>query len=72
MLPCYVFAFRFDDLQLWALGSQARTAGYVLVALTATVAIAAIGRRQSRAETVTFDAPDDHAVTQLKLSEASL
>ena len=37
-----------------------------------TVVIAAMSRRQSRAETVTFDAPDDHAVTQLKLSEAGL
>ena len=35
----YVFAFRLDDLQLWALGSLSRTMGYVVVALTATVAI---------------------------------
>jgi hypothetical protein len=30
------------------------------------------GRRCARAEAATFDAPDEHAVTQLKLSEASL
>jgi hypothetical protein len=68
----YLFAFRFDDLQVWALGSPARSAGYVLVALSAAVLIALLGRRQSRASPATFDAPDDHAVTQLKLSEASL
>lgn len=68
----YVFAFRFDDLQLWALGTPLRTAGYVLAALTITVLIAVAGRRRARAEAATFDAPDEHAVTQLKLSEASL
>ncbi len=68
----YVFAFRFDDLQLWALGTPLRATGYVLAALTITVFLAVAGRRRARAETATFDAPDEHAVTQLKLSEASL
>jgi hypothetical protein len=68
----YLFAFRFDGLQLWALGSPERTTGYVMVAVTAAAVIALTGRRQTRAASAMFDAPDDHAVTQLKLSEASL
>jgi hypothetical protein len=67
----YLFAFRFDGLQLWAVSRPSRAAAYVLVALAITVAVAVSGRRRSRAETASFDAPDDHAVTQLRLSEAS-
>lgn len=67
----YLFAFRFDGLQLWAVSAPAHTAAYVLIALALTAAVSVSGRRQSRAETASFDAPDDHAVTQLKLSEAS-
>ena len=68
----YFVAFRFDGLQLWVLATPSRTAGYVVTHLLVAVIVAVTGRRRSRTELATFDAPDDHAVTQLKLSEASL
>ncbi|WP_291984500.1 hypothetical protein [Luteitalea sp.] len=68
----YFVAFRFDGLQLWALATPSRAAAYVVSLLLAAVFVAVTGRHRSRSELATFDAPDDHAVTQLKLSEASL
>ncbi len=68
----YLVAFRFDGLPLWVLARTTRTAGYVVALLLSAAVVAVAGRRRSRTELATFDAPDDHAVTQLKLSEASL
>lgn len=68
----YALAFRFDRLQFWALSTAQRTLGYVAVMVAIAVVVGMSRRRRSRNEMATFDAPDDHAVTQLKLSEASV
>ena len=66
----HVYAFRLDDLQLWALASPGGPAWYVAVMTMATVAAVWAGRRWYGRPVTTFDAPSDHAV-RLHLSEAS-
>jgi len=66
-----LFAFRLSAVHAWALKEPGRVAGYVLAAVAVSAALAVAGRRVAGRTPATFDAPEDHAVTQMKLSEAS-
>ena len=68
--PLHVYAFRLDDLQLWALASPNGPVWYVGVMMAATLVASGAGRWWYGRPATTFDAPSDHAV-RLHLSEAS-
>jgi hypothetical protein len=66
----HVYAFRLDDLQLWALASPSGPVWYVGVMMATTLLASGAGRWWYGRPPTTFDAPSDHAVG-LHLSEAS-
>lgn len=65
-----LFAFQLDDLQLLALANERGVAIYLSFAALLTLAAWQYGRLRQGPPTVSFDAPEDVAVTQIRLSEA--
>jgi hypothetical protein len=64
-------AFRLSTVHAWALTDPVRVTGYVLAGAAVSLVMGWSGRRDAGLTPATFDAPEDHAVTQMKLSEAS-
>lgn len=67
-----MFAFRLSAVHAWALAAPSRVWAYTLGMTIITVVTAWMGRREAGRTPASFEAPEDHAITQMKLSEASV
>ncbi|MEZ5289824.1 MAG: hypothetical protein R2745_01950 [Vicinamibacterales bacterium] len=67
-----LFAFRLSAVHAWALGAPSRVWACTLGMTILTVVTAWMGRREAGRTPASFEAPEDHAITQMKLSEASV
>lgn len=70
LVALHLYAFRLDDVQRWALRSDAGPVWYAVAVLTASAAVLAVGRWWFGRPETAFDAPVDQTVT-LRLSQAS-